>query len=72
MSRRIKIHVSFDLPEGVTRERAVLYVEDAVATMKGCLRPDNWDGEGSEGDPMFYLDGDTVKAVDSREKLSND
>lgn len=70
MSRRIKILVSFDLPEGATRQQAVDYVEDAVSTMHGCYRPDNWDGEGGEGDPMFYLDSESVKATDTREKLS--
>lgn len=72
MSKRIKVMVSLVLPDGATRKNAVDYVEDAVATMHGCLRPDGWDGEGGEGDPMFYLDSESVRATDTQEKLSED
>jgi hypothetical protein len=60
---RVKIEVSFDLPEGASREEAVSYVLDAVGSWCGSLRPDGWDGSESEGDPMFYLNKDSVRAA---------
>lgn len=60
---RVRIAVSFELPPGADREEALAYVVDAVRTMKGSYRPDNWDGNNGEGDPMFYLDADTVRAT---------
>lgn len=60
---RIRMAISFELPPGATREDALAYAVDAVSTMKGCLRPDGWDGPSSEGDPMFYLDSDSVRGT---------
>lgn len=62
---RIRVAVSFEIPEDATRQDCVDYVLDAVSTMKGCYRPDNWDGNGGAGDPMFYLDSDTITATAS-------
>ena len=58
---RVRMTISLDLPDWATREDALAYAVDAVQTMKGSLRPDGWDGPGSEGDPMFYLDADSVQ-----------
>jgi hypothetical protein len=60
---RIEIVVSFLIPDDATIDDCVNYVDDAVSSMCGSYRPDNFDGEGGEGDPMFYLDSDSVKAV---------
>ena len=60
---KISINVSFEIPKGATIQNCVDYVEDAVASMHGSYRPDGWDGGGGEGDPLFYLDRDTVKAT---------
>ena len=60
---RVRMAISFDLPPGATREDALAYAVDAVQTMKGCLRPDGWDGGEGEGDPMFYLDSDSVSGT---------
>lgn len=57
---RVRIAVSFEMPKGATRQDCVDYVMDAVSTMKGCYKPDGWDGGSGEGDPLFYLDSDTV------------
>lgn len=51
-----------DVPEGASREDVLMYVVDAVATMKGCLRPPGGDDEDDTGDPMFGLDGSSVCA----------
>jgi hypothetical protein len=58
---RIRMSISFDLPEGATREDALAYAVDAVMTMKGCLRPAGGLSEDDPGDPMFYLDSDSVE-----------
>lgn len=57
---RIRIALSFDIPEGATREDCLVYAVDAVQTMKGSLRPAGGHGPDDEGDPMFYLDPDSV------------
>lgn len=45
--------VVLDVPEGAKISDLRAYVEDAVATWCGSLAPD---------DPIFELDGDTVRA----------
>lgn len=52
--------ISFELPEGASREDALVYTVDAVRSMKGCLRPAGGYGNDDPGDPMFYLDSETV------------
>lgn len=52
---RIRIALSFDLPDGATREEALTYAVDAVATMKGALHPYD--------DPMFNLDSRTLEGT---------
>jgi hypothetical protein len=61
MPRRVTLIVSFDLPEGATVAAAVGYVEDAVASHAGSLRPPGSYGETDEGDPFFGLDRDSVR-----------
>ena len=68
---RWEFKVSLVPPPGATKSETREYIEDAVATMKGSLRPDGADadfGFGSRGDPLFYLDGDKVKASIIRKK----
>jgi len=62
--KRVTFKVSFALPEEATVAEARAYVEDAVATMKGCLRPYGWNIEyPDDGDPMSELDEDTVRVT---------
>lgn len=58
---RIRLAISFELPEGATREDALTYAVDAVMSMKGCLRPAGGYGEDDPGNPMFYLDSRSVE-----------
>jgi hypothetical protein len=57
---RVSIKVSFDMPPDSTRDWCRKYVEDAIYTHRGCLEPGNEDNNWT-GDPMFYLDGNTLK-----------
>lgn len=60
---RVRITISFDLPDGASREDALVYTVDAVQSMKGSLRPVGGYGPDDEGDPMFYLDSDSVRGT---------
>ena len=73
MTRKTRVHfrVSFILPPHATAADARAYVEYAVASMCGGLNPGICgDGEidPDEADPMFYLDGDTVRVASERRK----
>lgn len=57
---RVRLAVSFDLPEGADRRDAVDYVADAVKTWRGQCRPPGSYSEDDDGDPMFGLDSDSV------------
>lgn len=57
---RIEFKVSFKRPEGASVRDMQLYTADAVATMKGSLCPGD---EEYDPDPMFELDGDSVKVT---------
>lgn len=59
---RIRIALSFEIPEGATRDDCVVYAQEAVATWRGCKRPPGGYGDNDPGDPMFGLDGSTVSA----------
>jgi len=61
-SKRVQFKVSFPLPAGASERDARLYVLDAVASMKGSLQPPRPE-EGQHGDPMFLLDGDSVRVA---------
>jgi hypothetical protein len=58
---RIRLAISFDIPEDASREDCLVYAVDAVQTMKGCLRPAGGYSDDDPGDPMFYLDADSVQ-----------
>jgi hypothetical protein len=51
MTKRRRYIVEVDHPPGVTGAQMKVYIEDAVASMKGSYHPE---------DPIFDLDGDTV------------
>lgn len=55
MSRsRVRIAVSFEIPEGASKEECLTYVVDAVTTMCGSYNPDT--------DPMFNLERESIQA----------
>jgi len=61
---RKRFIVELELPEEASYTDALFYIGDAVATWRGSLRPDAADGDlWSEGDPMWYLDPDSVKVI---------
>lgn len=68
-SRKVQFRVTLTLPDDATIADAKDYVRDAVASMKGCLNP-GMRGDGTrdpdEADPMFYLEGDTVRVTSIR------
>lgn len=59
--KAIRFTVSLVPPEGATIADVQAYVLDAVATMKGCYRPDN---------PISELDGGTVRVTRQYNKAS--
>lgn len=61
--RRVEFVVSFDLPPGAVVSEARSYVANAVATYHGSLRPPDGYFTGDEGDPMFQLDGASVRVT---------
>lgn len=61
---RKRFVVELEIPKEATYTEALVYIEDAVASWRGCLRPEGG-GEGDpsiEGNPMWYLNPDSVKA----------
>lgn len=58
---RRSFKVSIDMPPSATVEEARQYIAYAVAVWKGSLFPGDFDDP--EPDPMYELDGDTVKVV---------
>lgn len=64
---RVIFKVSFDKPPIATVADCRNYIVDAIATMKGCYRPPGAYGRDDPGDPMFDLDGDSVRAVRLRQ-----
>jgi hypothetical protein len=62
----VHLLVSFPRPDGVTPEAALDYVEAAVRNWHGGLQPP--DGE-VDGDPMFFLNADTVKVRMTNDKM---
>jgi len=53
--------VELDPPENTTPEMIGSYIADAVSTWKGSLRPPGSESPSDPGDPLFELDGDSVK-----------
>jgi hypothetical protein len=60
---RIRIALSFDLPDGATREEALAYAVDAVGSWKGQLRPPGGYSNLDAGDPMFGLERASVRGT---------
>lgn len=50
--------VTVALPDDVTKARMRAYIEEAVSAWKGQLEPPH---NGQAGDPLFYLDADSVE-----------
>jgi hypothetical protein len=71
MTKRAQFTVSFVMPPGATLKEAKEYIVDAVASMKGSYRPPASYDETDPGDPMFRLDGDTVKVVGHKSNFSS-
>lgn len=65
--KRKAFRVSVIMPIGVTVKEMREYIKDSVATMKGSLRPPGGMGDDDPGDPLFALDGDSVKVTALRE-----
>lgn len=73
---KVKFTVELELPETATVEDAREYIADAVTTWKGQLYPGaaaafeagSNDFSGDPPDPMFDLDGETVKVTVQRKK----
>lgn len=57
---KMRFTVTLDAPEGITREEVAWYIQEAVATWKGCKDPYN--------DPIFDLEGDSVVVRDELTK----
>lgn len=61
MRKRMTFIVSLEPPPLATKAELRRYVEDAVGCMKGAYRPPGGYGPDDPGDPVFELDGDTVR-----------
>ena len=59
----VKFTVELELPEGVSMTELKGYIEDAVSSWKGSFEPPNAYGDGSPGDPLFSLNGDSVRVA---------
>lgn len=59
---RVRISLSMDIPEEATREDCLAYVVEAVMSWKGQCRPPGAYGDDDPGNPMFGLDGRSVRA----------
>lgn len=55
--------VSLEMPEGATVTEVREYIRDSVASCKGGLRPPGGLGPDDPGDPLFELDGESVKVA---------
>lgn len=59
--KRVEFLTSFDLPSGVTVDRARQYVTEAVGDWCKSLRPPMTEDDDDEGDPLFHLDASSIK-----------
>ncbi len=59
--RMIAFLVSFRCPEGASARECRAYVEEAIKTQRGSLRPPGSHDEADDGDPMWSLDEASVK-----------
>jgi|ERR1041385_57435 hypothetical protein len=58
--RKVNFIVSLELPQHITEHDMAEYIAEAVTTWCKSLRPPGSYAEDDPGDPLFYLDGDTV------------
>lgn len=65
-SRRVVFKVTLTVPEGATIADAKDYINEAVGTWYGCLRPAGAYGGHDPGDPMRYLDPNSVRVTKAR------
>lgn len=65
--RTWRMTVELCAPDEAKRDDVKSYVEDAVASMCGSLRPPGADGNLNDpGDPMWGLDQESVRAIGLR------
>ena len=61
-----KFSVEVVIPEGASVAEMKSYIEDAVTSWAGSLRPAGGFGQHDPGDPLFYLDRSKVKVTRQR------
>ena len=66
--RRITFAVSLVLPSGARVAAMREYIEEAVATWHGQLRPPGAHDDLDPGDPLFNLDADSVRVTHLRSR----
>ena len=59
--KRVTVQVSFEVPSPTRKTDCSDYVRDAVGAWRGQLRPPDADGPATPGDPMWYLDPESVR-----------
>lgn len=65
---RITFAVSLVLPPGARAAAAREYIEDAVASWRGQLRPPGGYDDNDPGDQLFNLDTDTIRVTRLRSR----
>lgn len=60
-TKTVLVCVEAQLKKGVAKREFLSYVEDAVTTWCGSLRPPGAYSEADPGDPLFDLDTTTVR-----------
>lgn len=71
-SRKISFLVEFTRPKGATVDECRTYIDEAVTTWRGQLRPVGGLSDEDPGDPMWSLEPDTVKVrqhIKPKEKI---
>lgn len=58
---RIRLSISFEIPEGADREDCLAYAVEAVGCYVGSKRPPGAYGNDDPGDPMFELDRSSIR-----------
>jgi hypothetical protein len=61
--RWVDFRVRMLVPAEATIEDARSYIEGAVYTWRGLLRPPGAHGPDDDGDPMHYFDSDKLKVT---------
>jgi len=63
MSKRVEFKVSLEQPAGATIEDIRDYIDTAITTWWGQLRPPGSYDDNDPGDPLWYLDETTVRVT---------